>query len=149
MNNMNLTKLAKDIIRTNIYLTLATAGETPWAAPVYYRPDDQYNLYFVSQPASLHGQHINRSSQVAFAIFDSHQAEGSGVGVQGLGVATVVEASELSEALRWYSSSFIKLKAELLTGKASYRMYKLKLKKIFVLDPNAATDKRVQVDLQE
>ncbi|OGK13755.1 hypothetical protein A3A93_05440 [Candidatus Roizmanbacteria bacterium RIFCSPLOWO2_01_FULL_38_12] len=81
---MNLTKIANNILKSNIYMTLATSSKSghPWASPVYYAMDDKHNFYFISKPNTLHSRHIHVNPHIALAIFDSHQPEGKGNGIQ-------------------------------------------------------------------
>lgn len=57
----------------NILMAVATQGEHPWIASVYYSFDDDLNLYFLSDPATLHCKQIAQNSRVSVAIADSHQ----------------------------------------------------------------------------
>ncbi len=141
------TELARSIIKNNIYLSLGTSDGNPWVAPVYYCIDDQYNFYFISQPNSLHIRQLLKNPQVAFAIFDSHQQEGAGNGVQGMGIAHVLEDEQLKQALQWYKTSLIESKVESFTAPAAYRLFKIVPQKIYVLDPNSKVDKRTHVNL--
>lgn len=149
MEQKQLNKIARDIVKSNIYLTLATVGEknTPWAAPLFYAVDDKYNFYFISQMDSLHTRHVLKDPKVAFAIFDSHQPEGTGNGVQGSGEAYLLKESEIPEAMKWYETTFVEMKLESFTGSASYRFFKLIPEHFYVLDPGAEVDKRVEVNL--
>lgn len=147
MNQDKLNKIAKGIIGENLYLTLATTDDIPWAAPLFYCTDDKYNFYFISQMHSRHTQHLLKNPTVAFAIFDSHQEEGTGNGVQGLGKAYKVAGEDLEEALNWYQTTFIEMTTEALTGNAPYRMFKLVPEKFYVLDPEAEVDRRVEVQI--
>src|SRR3990167_5669145 len=99
---MNNVKLAKDILEINIYCTLATSSHfgRPWAAPLYYALDDKYNFYFISKPHTLHSRHIKINPHIALAIFDSHQPEGIGNGVQIAGKAYELKNSEIKTALK-------------------------------------------------
>ncbi len=144
----DLVKIAKEIIKNNFYLTLGTADEVgPWTAPLFYAVDDHYTFYFISQMDSLHAQHILKNPLVAFAIFDSHQKEGTGNGVQALGKAYLLKDEELAEAFKWYHTTFVEMKQESFTGQAPYRFFKIIPEHFYVLDPEAKTDKRVEVKL--
>jgi len=110
MTQTDFIEIGRNIIRENSYLTLATADGKPWAAPVFYAVDAKWTFYFISQLDSLHIRHIFKNPLVAFAIFDSHQKEGSGNGVQGLGTARLLNDDELDEAFRWYNTSFVEMK---------------------------------------
>jgi len=82
------TKLIREIIEENTYLTLATTGGAdPWAATLQYVADDDLNLYFVSLPTSRHMEHITDHPTVGIAIFDSQQAPFTCRGIQIEGTA--------------------------------------------------------------
>ena len=148
-SNMNYSVIAKDILDSNIYMTLATSSNTgrPWAAPVYYCFDKKFNFYFISQLSSRHIRHILNNPTIAFAIYDSHQKEGVGNGVQGIGKARLLHDREIPEALKWYKTSFVESKLESFTGKAPYRLFKIVAKHLYILDPLAKVDKRIEVKL--
>src|SRR3989338_823351 len=92
---------------------------------------------------TLHIQQLLKNPQVAFAVFDSHQKEGEGNGVQGTGTAHALEGEQLKQALQWYKTSFIDSKVESFTAPAAYRLFKMVPQKIYVLDPKS--DNRVEV----
>lgn len=143
---MNLVETAQKIISDNMYLTLGTANPEPWVAPVFYCADTQSALYFISQPSSKHGQHIRANNEVAFAIFDSHQEEGTGNGIQGTGRVELLEnTNDIQKGLESYQTTFMPLSAELLSAPNPYRLYKLIPEKMYILDPDADTDARVLV----
>lgn len=151
MKKTELNKIAEEIIKSNIYLTLATTDGSgiPWAAPLFYAIDDNYDFYFISQLDSLHSKHILKNPTVAFAIFDSHQQEGTGNGVQGSGKAYLLDESKLPEAMKWYKTTFIEMKPESFTGDAPYRFFKLVPEHFYVLDQEVKVDKRVEINLLE
>lgn len=147
MNQTALNQIAQDIVKNNIYLTLATSDGKPWAAPMYYCIDDKYNFYYISQLDSLHTKHILKNPDVSFAIFDSHAKEGEGNGIQATGKTYLIEGDKVSEALRWYKTNFIPTTPESFTGNVPYRLFKITPKKVYILDPKAKTDKRIEVKL--
>lgn len=147
MRQDQIDRTAKEIIRSNRYLTLATKGQRPWAAPVFYCVDESFNMYFISRPDSVHGQHIAQEPAVAFAIFDSHQPEGTGNGVQGSGQAVLLEGEAIKEALQHYSTQFITITPESLAAPAPYRIYKLVPEEVFILDTDQPVDARVRANL--
>lgn len=147
MTQQQRNQLARDIIKNNIYLSLATADGEPWVAPVYYCVDDKYNFYFMSQMDSLHTQHILKNPVVAFAIFDSHQKEGTGNGIQGKGKTYLLKEEEWDEVLKWYHTSFIDLTKEVLKN-SPYYFFKIVPEKFYILDPDEKhVDKRIEVFL--
>ncbi|MEK7504098.1 MAG: pyridoxamine 5'-phosphate oxidase family protein [Patescibacteria group bacterium] len=148
MTTVKPTETAKVIIKNNIYLSLSTTiNLIPWVAPLYYAVSDNYTFYFISQLDSLHTQHILKNPQIAFAIFDSHQKEGTGNGVQGSGKAYLLKEEELPEAFKWYHTTYIEMKAESFKEPAPYRFFKIIPEHFYVQDPDAPTDKRVEVQL--
>lgn len=149
MTQDQLNQLAKDIIKNNIYLTLGTTlGSAPWIAPLFYAVSDNLTFYFISQMDSLHTKHILENPTVAFAIFDSHQKEGTGNGVQGSGKSYLLNENELVEAFKWYNTTFVEMKPESFTRSAPYRFFKIIPEHFYVLDADAPTDKRVEVFLK-
>lgn len=150
MKQDQLNIKAVGILKSNIYFTLATTDDNiPWATPLFYCLDEDYHFYFISQIESLHTIHIMKQPNVSFAIFDSHQREGEGNGVQGSGTVEVLSDKEIIEGLRYYSTTFIKLTPETLSTPAPYRLFKLTPNAFFVLDPEADTDKRIEVFLKK
>ena len=149
MTQKELNQIARDIIKNNIYLTLATTdGENPWSAPLFYCVDDQYNFYYISQIECSHSQHILENHKIAFSIFDSHAPEGKGNGVQASGKAYLLDKEkDITEALKHYHTTFIKCEPEDFTGSKPYRLFKIVPEKFYVLDPEAEVDKRVEVQL--
>lgn len=150
MTNEELVKIAKAIVKSNIYLTLGTSdGKISWTAPLFYAVSDNFTFYFISQMDSLHTRHILRNPNVSFSIFDSHQKEGTGNGVQGSGKVYLLPENELDEAFKWYHTTFVPMVKESFTGNAPYRFFKLVTDHFYTLDPEAPTDKRVEVNLKD
>jgi len=144
---MKLDTIAKKILQSNIYMTLATVDKNgvPWASPVYYCMDENCNFYFISSPKSRHIRNLKHTNRASFAIFDSHQPEGTGNGIQGSGVVHELANGDLLEGLKHYHTSFFKVVTAMFQGKAFYRMYKLEPRELFVLDPEKNVDARVSV----
>lgn len=143
---MDFKQVARDIIKKNIYLTLATANNnSPWASPVYYCVDKKYNFYFLSSNKSRHAQNTNDNPLVAAAIFDSHQKEGTGNGVQMSAKVEEVSPEELNKVLAIYRTSFMQINKKLLSGDSEFRIYRLIPIKVYVLHPEK--DIRVEVKL--
>lgn len=146
MEQEALDRIARDILSKNIYLTLATAGDAPWAAPVYYCLGEGYTLYYSSQMDAVHTKHILANPQVAFAIFDSSAEEGKGNGVQGIGKAYLLQSQdEIESALAYYRSTFVPCAASDFDGSKAYRLFRIVPEKLYVLDPESSVDRRVQV----
>lgn len=70
------------------FMSVSTYDEHLWTAWVYYVIDDDFNLYFVSQPDTDHCKSILKNGEIACAIADSHQnVTDKKVGAQLYGVA--------------------------------------------------------------
>lgn len=73
-----LESIARSIIDSNRYMTLATADEhgSPWASPVWYAPVGYREFLWVSSPEARHSRNLAARDELAIVIFDSHQAGG-------------------------------------------------------------------------
>ncbi len=143
---IHMENKAIEILKSNKYLSLGTTdGIIPWVAPVFYCMDENFNFYFISQLDSLHSIHMQKQPLVSFAIFDSHQPEGEGNGVQGDGTVALLEGADITKGLMYYKTTFIKLDLASLTAPAPYRLFKITTKHFYILDPEAETDKRIEV----
>jgi uncharacterized protein YhbP (UPF0306 family) len=68
---------------------------------------DDLDLYFLSNPASVHCRNLSRSPQVAIAVFDSHQIWGEAhKGLQLFGTCCLASGIEEKLARELYSSRF-------------------------------------------
>lgn len=153
---MNLNKLAKEIIDKNQYLALATTNgnKNLWISPVCYAYDKDFNFYFGSLPTSKHSVNGMKNKKVAFAIYDSTQKWGYGVGLQIEGTLEEVKLTQMPRAMKIYltrnypygniTGAFAKGFKELLNKKI-YRFYKLTPIKIWMNNPEADVDERVEV----
>ena len=150
MQESKLIKIAKDIIKKNIHLTLATKDQDiPWATPLFYCADDKFNFYFSSQMDSLHVKYLLKNPTVAFAIFDSHQEEGTGNGIQASGKAFLVIDSEIKEVLKWYHTNFFEIGPKTFKGGSLYRLFKIVPDHFYIQNPDSKVDKRIEVRLLE
>lgn len=157
MSDLNL--LAKEVIEKNQYLALSTVNgnDKPWSCILAYTFDKDFNFYFVSLPTSDHSQHIEKSNQVSFAIYDSTQGFGLGVGLQVEAVAGVLSQDKIPEITNIYferkyphgniSNDFTAGLKNLLKN-GVYKFYKLTPTHIWINDPNADTDRRVEINLK-
>lgn len=156
---MELSLLAKQIVTQNEYLTLATVGETgtPWVSILAYTFDENFTFYFASLPDSRHSKEVEKRSDVSFSIFDSHQNFGAGVGLQIEAKIEVVSDADRERVLGLYygrkypygnvSNEFMEGLRKLLENK-TYLFYKLTPKQVWINDPTADTDRRVEVKLE-
>lgn len=93
MTQQEILKLIKEYLHLRYQMVLATNGEHPWVATLYYSLDSNLNLYFLTNPETIHAQHIAVNPQVAVAVADSPQLPNSDkVGVQIYGVASQISS---------------------------------------------------------
>src|SRR3989339_325845 len=122
-------------------MIIATYGDHPWIASVYYSYDRDLNLYFISTPSTIHGRHMEKNNKVAVAIVDSHQKPSAAKkGLQIYGVVEKISGiNKINYALRLWKYflniqrpdiSFENMKKGLYKG----RMYKITPKKIKLFD---------------
>src|SRR5262249_51466800 len=62
-----------EIVASNRYMTLATADASglPWATPVWYAPDGDDALLWLSRPDARHSRNLAERPELAITIFDS------------------------------------------------------------------------------
>ena len=115
-NKYTLTKtLVLDFLKENKLMSVATFGEFPWIAIVYYTFDNDLNLYFLSSPSTLHCKQIKQNGKVSVAIVDSHQGINSlKRGLQIYGIAKEVSgANKIQHVLKLWKDSLEVDKPEL------------------------------------
>ena len=88
-------------------MTLATcAGDTPWAATVFFASDD-LNLYFFSPPDSRHCQNLATNARVAVTVQEDYQDWRKIKGVQLEGSVILVDGIlEKAKALAIYARKY-------------------------------------------
>jgi Pyridoxamine 5'-phosphate oxidase len=102
MDPDDLGAIARSIIDSNRYMTLATANEDglPWASPVWYAPVEYREFLWVSSPGATHSRNLATRPQLAIVIFDSHQAGGWNALYM---VAVAEELTDVDEEIQLYS----------------------------------------------
>ncbi len=80
-------------------LSLATVddGGKPYAANVNFAADDDLNLYFLSNPASVHSQHVTRDGQVAGTAYPPFEIAAEIRGVQFRGICETIPPNEFKK----------------------------------------------------
>lgn len=129
--------LIQKYLQDNYQMVLATSGDHPWAAVLYYSTDKDLNLYFLSDPQTIHCQHIATNSKVAVAISESPQEPNSNKkGLQIFGTAEQIsDKAKIVHAINLWKQtlnitsdaySYAGMMNKLIAG----RMYKVTPKKI-------------------
>jgi nitroimidazol reductase NimA-like FMN-containing flavoprotein (pyridoxamine 5'-phosphate oxidase superfamily) len=143
-----LEAIARSIVDSNRYMTLATADEhgSPWASPVWYAPVGYREFLWVSSPEARHSRNLVARAELAIVMFDSHQAGGW----NALYMTAVAE--ELSDVDGSISSFSRHGEAQGLRAwtrddvvpPARHRLYRARVSELFVLDPH---DRRIPVTI--
>jgi uncharacterized protein YhbP (UPF0306 family) len=146
----DLAAVARDIVDSNVYMTLATADRdgNPWPSPVWYAHADYTEFLWVSRPDARHSRNLVGRPQLGIVIFDSTAGVGAAQAVyieavaeelsgadRDPAVALFSRRSEAQGAPRWTSAD--------VTAPAPHRLYRATASAHFVLDAN---DRRVQVN---
>lgn len=96
-------------LRAHHTMTVATsapAGNAPHAAHVFYAVGDGLRLVFLSQPRSIHGQHIGDEAAVAVTVSEEYVAWEMIQGVQLWGRARRLRGAARGRALALYIRRF-------------------------------------------
>ena len=146
----DLGALARSIIDSNRYMTLATADEqgSPWASPVWYSPVGYREFLWVSSPEARHSRNLAARPQLAIVIFDSHEA-GGWKALYMSAVAEQLAEAEVDDAIRIFSrhGEAQGLRAwtrDDVLPPARHRLYRAAVSEYFVLDPH---DQRIAVEV--
>lgn len=118
-------------------MTIATFGETPWPAIVYYLHDEDLNLYYVSHPEDIHTKNIMMNPYVACAIYDSSQPnsmEKKGIQLNGT-VQVIGDISRINWMVKLWNKVIageegVKFDPQKLNQMENSRVYRVKPKMI-------------------
>ena len=164
MDAEELRALARRIIDSNLYMTLATAdgGGRPWASPVYFAPADYREFLWVSVPEAQHSQNIAARPEVGIVIFDSTVQPGTGRAVYvDAGAEELTGHADFDRCLAAFNSRLEDPStqgakafepADLHPPGGHLRLYRATASALFALDPDGhpdgrAGDYRAPVDL--
>ncbi len=142
MADLKLTKQhVLDFLKKHKLMSIATYGDHPWIASVYYSNDDDMNIYFLSSPETLHARHIAKNERVAISIAASDQKPSDTKrGLQLYGEAQQIsDGAKIQHALRLWKET-LNISDPLLTYQnmmkkvVKGRMYRITPKKIKLFD---------------
>jgi uncharacterized protein YhbP (UPF0306 family) len=150
----DLGAIARHILDSNAYMTLATADEAgrPWASPVWYASEGYGEFFWVSSPEARHSRNIAARPEVAVVIFDSTAPVGAGQAVYVSAIAEELGGADLDRGIQIYSKESVagglsEWGLEEVSPPAPYRLYRATASAHWVLDPDGSPDRRVPVDL--
>jgi pyridoxine/pyridoxamine 5'-phosphate oxidase len=146
-----LAALAREIIDSNQYMTLATADADgrPWASPVWFAHQSYTGFVWVSKPDARHSRNLSARPQAGIVIFDSTVPMG---GARAVYLEAAAELLEEDEAER-YIDVFSRRSQELggpewsvqeIRPPAPLRLYRASASAHYVLGDN---DERTAVAL--
>ncbi len=128
-------------------VSVGTYYKLPWAASVFYLFDEEFNLYFVSDPKTKHCINIDKNPKVSITIADSMQdPNGKKKGLQGRGLAKRVSSmKEIKEIIKaWNKRGFVHLTYKLFTKAWKSKFYKIKLTDLQLFDENQTEEFEVR-----
>jgi len=139
-------------------MTLATcAGDTPWAATVFFASDD-LRLYFFSAPESRHCQNFAANPRVAVTVQEDYQDWRKIKGIQLEGRVELVDGVVAkAKAMAVYAIKYpevIKLFTDPASGIFNKAFLKVKFycvvpEKLFFIDNSAGFGKRQELTLEQ
>ena len=87
-------------LKSQNLMSLATFGDTISNCYIYFAIDEDFNMYFISEPDSTHCKNIAIHNQVACVVADSHQlVRSKKIGAHILGVVEDVSGIDRFEAI--------------------------------------------------
>jgi uncharacterized protein YhbP (UPF0306 family) len=141
--------VAREIVDSNLYMTLATADANgnPWPSPVWYAHADYTEFLWVSRPDARHSTNLAARPQLGIVIFDSTAGVGEAQAVYLEAVAEEITGSDRDEAIALYSRRSEAHGARPWASAdvrepAPLRLYRATASSVFVLGEN---DRRVPV----
>jgi uncharacterized protein YhbP (UPF0306 family) len=108
-------------------------GGGPWVADVIYVFDDEFNLYWMSDPDARHSQALLDSPSVAGTITVSNAKQEPNLGIQFAGIARKLEGSRSDLALKHFAKRgkpAPQEDADVLQGDAWYELVPKKIELI-------------------
>jgi uncharacterized protein YhbP (UPF0306 family) len=146
----DLDAVARDIVDSNVYMTLATADRdgNPWPSPVWYAHADYTDFLWVSRPDARHSRNLAGRPQLGIVIFDSTAGVSAAQAVYLEAVAEELAGADRDQAIALYSRRSETHGAPQwtstdVTAPAPHRLYRARASAHFVLEAN---DWRVPVN---
>jgi uncharacterized protein YhbP (UPF0306 family) len=150
MSDQDLAAAAREIVDSNVYMTLATADRNgnPWPSPVWYAHAGYTEFHWVSRPDARHSRNLATRPQLGIVIFDSSAGVGAAQAVYLEAVAEKLSGDDRDQAIALYSRrseshGAPKWTSTEVTGPAPHRLYRASASAHFVLDTG---DQRVPVN---
>jgi len=99
----NIKELIKEVLEKGYLMSLATKDEGGiWVSDVIYINDDEFNIYWISDPEVRHSEAILKNNKIAGTITVSGPREDN-LGIQFEGVAEKIEEPRYDLAKKHYT----------------------------------------------
>jgi hypothetical protein len=138
---MSLADHARDIIASNLYLTLSTVDPDgrPWTSPVYFAPGADGEFLWSSETGARHSGNLADRPRVSFVVFDSTVEPYHGRAVYASAEAAEVAEDDVDRVLGLYprrdGHGAAVLDRDDVTGASAYRLYRAVASDLWVLCP--------------
>ena len=135
------------------YCAIATVDDKGvWNNPVYFAWDNQFNLYFISQPNSRHMKNIKKDSRVAVSIYATNQAGDFVKGIQLEGKARIIENDDKEDEFFYAYKTYYTRLGEFKENQAivmnnEWMFVKVAPEKIYYFDSKTFGEERQTVPL--
>lgn len=84
----------------NMVLTTADPAGVPWVSPVFYIADDDYDLYWTSDPEARHSANVRSNDRVAIAIFETDPVDAVYISARAVEINDIDDATRAVEIMR-------------------------------------------------
>ena len=134
---IDIKKRILEILSKTHLMSLATHDDTgPWVADVIFIYDEDFNIYWMSDPETRHSKAILKNNKVAGSITYSTKSKEPNLGIQFEGTAEQLQGVQFELlvkhlAKRGYPKPELAQAKEILDGDL---WYKLTPSKIFLID---------------
>lgn len=100
--NLEVIARARHILEGTIYGTLSTSSPDglPWASPVFFTYDADWQLYWASTTAAQHSRNLyTNQGRAMMAVYNTIREEGKGQGIYLSGTAAEVTAEDVERVI--------------------------------------------------
>jgi uncharacterized protein YhbP (UPF0306 family) len=102
MNKHKIKKLVEEVLENGYLISLATVDDGGvWVSDVIYIYDNEFNIYWMSDPSARHSEAIIQNNKIAGSITVSGQGE-KNLGIQFAGIAEKIDGQRYDLARKHY-----------------------------------------------
>src|SRR3989344_7265016 len=134
-NAIDLRERVREVLVGTHLMSLATTDEGGvWVADVIFIYNDEFKLYWMSNPDARHAQAIVKDNQVAGTVTMSTKSKEPNFGIQFAGVAKKIGGSRHDLAVKHYAKRGRRTPAETDDVLGGDSWYELTLTKLRLID---------------